>query len=1162
MMFLFLAVLLVAGSVAAQSQFGTISGRVTDATGAVVPQAKVNITNIATNTKDTAESNDEGIFVLANLPTGTYEITVEKTGFKKLSSKVTLAIAQRLDLDFKLELGQITEVITVTEAALVINTVSGELATEITGRDLENLPLLTRNPYNLVALAAGASDTGSVTGDTRGLGIAVFGARTSSVNFMLDGGENNDTFVAGLGQTVPLDAVQEMKVQTNSTTAEFGRNMIVTNVVTKGGTNDFHGSAYEYYRGAALSSSTFDDNANGTPKANFVRNQFGGSAGGAIIKDKLFYFGSIEGQRVRSAASARFFVPTAAFMAASSANTTGFINAFGGAPASNCSDQAITAQQIVEDVEGGGPGSYAGAPLLDSNTLAPIPAATQLFCRTTLSQPTDSGGGDPQNTWLATGRIDWRVSDKTTFFGRYAFSYSKFFDGSVSFSPFEGFNTGQVNKNQNLNLTLTHSFSPRLFNETRAIYNRIFNLQPLGSAAATTPCWQYDFFSNSPTGDLIVFPGYVPDVCSFAGIPFGGPQNIYQTFSGFTYSLGKHTVKWGGQFLHMRDNRSFGAYENAYFDSFSMQNMLDGVVDFIFAAVDPRGKTVGDTYDPAAPPVGDGPYQFPSFTRHFHYNELAFYVEDSWRVTPRVTLTAGLRWEYFGVLHSPENERFLDANLYLDAVGSVPPLTGTKSVYESVRDARFRRTNQFYRPDYADFAPRIGLAWDVFGDGRTVARAGYGIYYDRNFGNAVFNAIQNPPNYAVVSLGVSAPIDPNQFNTLASAGATTISSSARMLNNDMVTAYAQQWNATIEHDILGKGVLVSLSYIGTKGDKLYSLNNLNQRGSCLLLVSVVPGSPCDPVAVAGNASRINQTGLTGMNRRGNEGMSRYHGMALEVKTRRLANTGLSIKSNYTWSHSLDNVSSFFADSTFEGLFGFGFRDPYNPALDMASSSNDIRHRGTISGVWEVPFGKDQAGFARQALYGWTLSGIFTAQTGGTFSVYDGSPASQCALSGTNFCFPILTGSSVPGITDTPVTGSPNQFVLYNLGSFYQTQADYCAANSLNSPLGPLTGTGCTAVIANLRADLTSPRNLFRTPGIWNVDAGVYKDFFLPWEGHKLQLRAEFFNLFNHSNLYADAGTNVFVGGGADTVTAKRGVIPTYPNTYERRNIQVALRYTW
>ncbi len=1190
----FVAALLLAflgtSSASAQTQFGSVRGVVRDPQGAAVPDAKVVLSNMATNLSQETATNGEGLYVVANVAPGSYEIKISKEGFRTSRQRLTVGVAETVALSFALELGNVSETVTVTESAVTINTTSGEIARTISSRELDTLPLITRNPYALISLAPGAAETGRVTGDMRGgngnagegLGLAVGGARTSSINFMLDGSENNDTFVAGVGQVVPLDAVQEFKVQSNSTTAEFGRNSINTNVITKSGTNSFHGSAYEFYRGAALSTATFDDKANDQPKSGFVRNQFGASAGGPVIKDKVFSFGSFEGVRIRSTTLQQFFIPTQDFLNVSSADTSAFVTGFGGLPSSNCADQTITAQDIVETIEGGGAGSYASSPLLDANTGAAIPAATQLFCRTSLRRPFDSGAGNPQNTWLATGRVDYVHSSKTNFFARYAYQKNELSPGTVSFSPFEGFTTGLTAKNQNVGATLTHSFSSNLFAELRGTYNRVNSLLPLGSAPATTACWQYDLFNQTQAfgGQLIVFPGYVPDVCAFAGIPFGGPQNIYQGHGGMTWLRGRHTLKWGGSYFHMRDNRTFGAYENAYFDTFSMQGMIDGAVDFIFAAVDPKGHVPGETYCITAPcPAGsslDGPLGFPSFTRHYHYNELAGYVEDSVKLTRRFTLTAGLRYEYYGVHHSPANEKLLDANLYLDAVGSVPPLTAQKSIFEQVRDARFRRTNQFYRADYNNFAPRIGIAYDVFGNGRTVFRAGYGIYYDRNFGNAVFNAIQNPPNYAVLSFtptGVT--IQPNQFDTVGQLGGSfVVSSSARMLNNDLVTAYSQQWNATVDQNLFGKGIITSVSYLGYKGDKLYSLNNLNQRGACLLLVQAVPGSPCNPAG--GNSSRINQTGLTGMNRRGNEGLSRYHALALEVRTQQIASTGLNLNGTYTWAHSIDNESSFFGDSNFEGFSGFGFRDAYNPAADRASSSNDIRHRGTISGTWEIPAMRNQPGMLGRVLGGWSLSGIFVAQTGGAFPVYDGSTSGQCVNSGTNFCYPVLTGTgSIPAMTDID-TGNPNSFNLYDLGAsgVFTTQAAFCAANSLSTPIGTFGGgasvgqppfnytasqdiTACTAALINLRADLVSARNLFRTPGIWNIDGAVLKDFRMPWEGHKIQFRAEFYNLVNHSNLYAFPGTNVF-SGSASFVEGKRGVTPS--NTRERRNIQLALRY--
>jgi outer membrane receptor protein involved in Fe transport len=1127
-----LAVLALLGGVAlAQTQFGIVTGRVTDAQGAVIASAKVTLTNLSTNVQDIAQSNAEGIYLFANVPAANYEVKVEKEGFRAAVRKITVEVAQRFSADFSLDVGAVTETIEVSGSAVAVNTISGEISREITSSDVANMPLLTRNPYNLVQLSAGAVTTDGVSGDNRGLGVSIAGARTSSVNFMLDGSENNSTFDATVAQVVPLDAVQEFKVQVSTTTSEFGRNAAVTNVITKSGTNNIHGSLYEYYRGAGLSTTPYEDKANNTPKANFVRNQFGASLGGPFIKDKTFYFGSFEAIRVRSVSTARFFVPTQEFYNASSANTKAFLDAFGGLPASNCSDVAMTAADF------GG--------LNDANG-NPIPAATNLFCRGTYRRVDDNGGGLPQNTLMWTGRVDHHFTDRTSLLTRYAWYDENDFAGTNSFSPYQGFNTGITTRAHNLNATLTHAFSPQLFNELRLTYNRYNNLQPLGEAPSTTPCWQYRSYRSTPTGDFIVFPGYVPDVCSFAGIPFGGPQNVYQFGTGFTYNRGKHTFKWGAQYLHMRDNRTFGAYENAYERTNSMQSMIDGLVDRVTVAIDPNGHVAGEVYDTAV----DGPFRFPRFDRHFHYNEFAFYGEDSIKLTSRLTLTAGLRWEYFGVLHSPENEKYLDANLYLNAVGSF----AGKSIFEQVRDARFRRTNHFYKSDYGDYGPRVGLAWDVRGNGRTILRTGYGLYYDRNFGNAVFNAIQNPPNYASVTLSRTGlgPIKPNQFDTLAAAGGATltIASSARMLDNDMRTAYSAQWNATIEHDILGKGALLTISYLGANGYRLYSLNNLNQVGSCLRAPTINPGCQPDPALSAFSSladTRLNQTGLTGMNRRGNEGMSRYNALTTEVKIRQLGQTGLSLTGNWTWSHSIDNESSFFADSLWESDAGFGFRDPYNPSLDRASSTNDIRHRGTIMASWAVPWARNLTGIAGQMLGGWNVSSIFTTQTGGAFSLYDDNGLCY-GYDGTNFCFPVQTGP-VPRRTETP-TGDPNSFVLYNFANSYMDLPTYCS--------GQADPVMCEMTLWQLTPEKLAPRNQFRTPGMYNWDFALLKDFKLPREGMKLQFRAEAFNLLNHSNMYGVVDTN-FMSSTAG-VLGKKGVPLT--GAKERRNIQLALRLTF
>jgi hypothetical protein len=1151
------------GTALAQSQYGTVSGRVLDSTGATVPDAKLVLANLATNAKQEGKSGADGLYLFANVIAGEYTVTAEKAGFKKTSVRIIVDVAQRLTADISLEVGQVTETVTVSAVSVEVNTVSGDLSRVITPREMESLPLLTLNPYNLIALTAGAAQTSAVLGDARGAtggisgeggGFAINGARTSAVAYLMDGGENTDTFTASPAQTVPVDAVEEFRVQTNNMTSEFGRNAAVTNLITKSGTNAFHGSAYEYYRGAALSTNPFDNNARGLPKPNFVRNQFGASSGGPIFKDKTFFFGSFEAIRVRSSATSTFIVPNANFLADAAPSAVSFLNAFGGAPTSD-PNNCLTAQTIVETVEGNGAGTYAANPLINPNTNAVIPAGTSLLCRASVLGPVDAGGGLAQNTWLATGRIDHRFTQNTALFGRYAFARSDNPPGANSLSPYQGFNTGIATRSQNGNLTLSHTFSPKVFSETRASYNRFSQDQPLASAPITAPCLTYLNTLNTPSGEPIVFPGYLPTVCAFASLPSGGPQNVYQAYQGFTWAHGRHTFKFGGGYTHIRDNHTFGALSSAFERTNSFQGLLNGTVDRIQVAINPRGHVPGDVYSTAT----DGPFISPSFTRHYHYNETAFYGEDSVKLTRRLTVTAGLRWEYFGVLHSPDGERGLDANLFLNSLGSVAPLVAGKDIFQQVRDARFSRTTQLYRPDYNNFGPRLGFAYDVFGNGRTVVRGGYGLFYDRNFGNALFNVIQNPPNYSVITLSGAAltTINPNQFTQLGNVGgaALTITSSARMLDNNLRTAYSEQWNLTVEHDLFGKGLVASVSYVGTNGFRLYSLNNLNPIGGCVRDPSI--NAVCNPASAAGSfrASRLNQSGLTGMNRRGNEGFSRYNGLSFELRSRQIGNTGLLLSGNYTWAHSLDNESSFFGDSAFEGAFGFGFRDPYNPALDKSSSANDIRHRVAISGTWAVPFAKGFHGVAGQILDGWNLSAIYIAQTGGAFSVYDGSGNALCSgFDGTNFCYPVITGA-VPKMTDVPNGNAQNSFALYDVSGTFQNQEQFCAGAA-----SPLT---CSANLNQLTPKLLSPRNLFRTPGIWNLDTAILKDFRLPWEGKKLRFRAELFNPFNHSNLYATSGSNQFAGSGpagTSIITASRGL--TNDGRQERRNIQLALRFTF
>src|SRR6185436_3693900 len=392
-----------------------------------------------------------------------------------------------------------------------------------------------------------------------------------------------------------------------------------------------------------------------------------------------------------------------------------------------------------------------------------------------------------------------------------------------------------------------------------------------------------------------VLPGYFSTANTLGNaIPFGGPQNLYQVFSSATYVRGNHNLKLGGQYLHLRDNRTFGAFQNAIADFVSVQDFINGNVRDYEIAVDPQGKLPGE--------VLNAPFVPPSFTRHYRYNETAWYAQDTYKIRPRLTATLGVKYEYFGVLHSPGNESALDSNFYLGS-GS--------NYFEQIANGRFDLTtnqtgslkNRLFKPDYNNFAPRIGLAYDLRGDGRTVLRAGYGIFYDRNFGNVLFNVIQNPPNYAVLFAGedngaAAITANVNQYGALAPVSGVSYSSSARALNENMRTAYANVWNVNAQHELASKYV-ISVAYAGSNGIKLYSLNNINRRGSGELL-----GRP---------GTRLN-TDITNINFRSTDGHSNYHSLQTSVDSRYIQSAGLQFRLAYTWSHAIDNESSTFGDS--------------------------------------------------------------------------------------------------------------------------------------------------------------------------------------------------------------------------------------------------------
>ncbi len=1129
-----------------QAESGVINGNVTDKTGAVVVGAKVTATSVDTGLVRTATTQSAGEYTITNLPPKTYDVTIDAQGFQKFTQRVKVGVGSVNDVSAKLGVTGASTTVEVTGSAevAVVNTENQTLSQTINSKQMVDLPTLTRNPYDLVATS------GNVTEDNnsaRGAGYAINGARSADTDILLDGGENVDLFTATVGQSVPLDTVQEFSVLTNNFTAEYGRaGGGVVNVATKSGTNSFHGSLYEFNRLSALAANTYNNDANDINKPGFTRNQFGYSIGGPIIKNKLFFFSGTEWTRVRSTSVATQSILDPAFLALPEVNsrTKDFFSAYG-----NKFVPGLSVLQNVNWQQANG-----------GNCPAPLPCNAPFGQYVQYTVPADSGGGSPQNTYSTVNRVDWNISDKSTLYGRYALYSEDDFAGTINASPYAGYNTGQTNFNQNVVINYTHVFTPSFVSSSKVIYNRLTNLQPLG----TNPVSPTLYTSATALPDLpgtngsLVFPGYSETTPGNA-IPFGGPQNLYQFYEDLNWTKGKHQFKFGGDYIQTRDNRQFGAYENAVESlasggdiSSAAANLVSGQLYQFQGASYPQGKypcpkDAAGHYVVSSACTLTLPVTAPSFSRNNRYNDGAWYVQDSWKVRPRLTLNLGLRWEYYGVQHNANPA--LDSNYYLGSGANL---------YQQVRNGTVQIANQspvggLWAQDKDNFAPRVGFAWDVFGDGSTSLRGGYGLGYERNFGNVTFNVIQNPPNYAVVSLvaGSDVPVLPiytDNAGPLAGTGTKFLPGvSLRAVQQNLPTAYTQFWSASIDRQVMRNSVL-SVEYAGSKGTGLYDIANLNDAG----YGSAFLGDPR-------TTNRVNYQ-YTNINYRGGSGFSNYNGLNVKFSTSNLFNKGLQLVANYTYSHSIDNLSSTFSDG-YSSFYGLGYLDAYNPSLDKGNSDYDTRNRFVVSGVWDLPWMKNSSNaVARQILGGWSMSPVFKVHSGYPFSIYD------CTnLGATGYTCPrYVPGVPVPGSgsanVNNPIPGSPNLFNYLPL-PLDSTGVPVGNGNVLAVPnCTGLYGVGCSFT---QNGQTIGQRNGYQSPGYWNIDFVAMKNFKLT-ERFTMQFRGEFYNIFNHHNMYIQA-TNLDIenGTGVTAIQAVNGepsagsFNSTLPD--ERRNIQFALK---
>lgn len=1098
-----LLALVVFSGVALAQETGQIIGTVKDANGAVVAGATVTIKNDVTGLTRTASTNNEGGFIVTNLQSGTYTVTVAQAGFANFEQKVILTVGSKFSVEATLRAGGVTGSVDVVGGGIAeVNTQEQQLSTVVSQKQLTELPTLTRNAYSLVGISGNAS---SADPSGRGAGFAINGQRAASTSILLDGGENVDTFTASIGQSTPLDSVGEFRVITSNFSAEYGRaSGGIVNAVTKGGTNEFHGSIYAFNRISKLASNGFDNNAKGIERGVFTRNQFGYAVGGPIIKNKLLFFNSTEWTRVRSAGDVIAYVPTAQLIAASSPATRAFFAAYGQLAAT-----ASGAPRTVADVMADR-GIAAG-----SGAFSALPANLPAFQRVRYTVPADLGGGTPQNSYQTVTRIDWNLSDKTQVYGRYAIEDQFFLEGTNATSPYEGFSAGATAFNQNALVSITHQFTNTLISQTRLVYNRLGNDQPLGAKGTTPTLYFFPNFGASMFGDPAALPGILP-FSPGTGLPFGGPQNIGQISNDLSWTKGSHTFRFGGQYVYLQDNRTFGAYQTAsetlggnFNYTQSLNNFVVGQLIQFQAAVNPQGKFPGET---VTLPVGP-----PSFSRSNRYHEFAFYFNDSWRVNSRLTLNLGVRYEYYGVQKNGNPD--LDSNFYFGS-GS--------TIFERIRNGSVKKASAaggLWQPDKNNWAPRLGFAWDVFGDGKTSIRGGYGLAYERNFGNVTFNVIQNPPAYAVLSVfpadvGGVIPISVSNAGPLAgNVGSRVLPrTSLRHVREDIVNAYAHFWSAAFEREI-ARNTKVSVEYTGSAGRALYSLENINRAGTGLRYLNSTVA--CAPFTATNRMNCL----YTNINTRANNGYSDYNALIASLESNNLLNTGLTLTARYTFGQTKDNLSSTFSESG--NNFNLGLLDPFDPSLDYGYADFDLRSRFVASYIWEVPFFKNSSNWAaKNILGGWSLTGIATVRSGAPFTVFD-------CTNGLTVCLRLIPTAPLsfgaPG--QLIGTANPNEFTYINLSQ--QTPSTFTDISGFTE-VGPFP------------ANMTR-RNSFRGPGFWNVDMGFYKNINIT-ERYKLQLRGEVYNIFNHANVFVD-------GGNAEVNV---GYVPAFKAG--RRNTQLAVKF--
>ena len=1035
--------LILAVTARGQTFRGSIVGTVVDQSQAPVPNAQVTARNQGTGVARSTVTGDAGNYTIPELPIGTYTVTIEAAGFATVTQpdvSVTVATEQRVDAT--LTPAKVQSVIEVRAQAPLVQSTTNVLGGTLEAPQLANLPVNGRDYTKLIFLNPGVTGSPDQITDSPGSfgEFSVNGARGRANNFLLDGTDMNDGYrndptinqagVFGTPATIlPVDAVAEVAVLSNFA-PEYGRNAgAVVNIVTKSGTNQFHGTAAEYLRNEALDARNFFNDAIGgvvPPKTSFHNNQFGGSLGGPIVKDKTFFFADYEGQRETGGLNSESCVPSPGIIAAAS--------------------RGITVNPVISALLARNPWPAPNSGTPDScSSGGNLSATTRIF--------------NSINSVI--GKIDGNLTDKDMLTGRYYYgtSIQSFPLGLQGGGLLPGYNTLTPTNINLISLSYLHTVSPTKINELRAGFNRFaetffpedHTFNP-GSIGLDTGVGTRDF--GLPT---IVVSGFAP-IGGNTSLPRGRVDYNYQLIDDFSWKLNRHELKFGYEFRRTPITQFFDENHRGQLKFSSLTTFLEGTPS--------SGRSAeGNSY------------------RNTAQNSHAFYAQDSFRWTRQLTLNFGVRWDYFGVIHEKHN-----------LFSNFDPVNGLRMVGAD-------GLSSLYQPDYRNFAPRVSVAYDVTGSGKTVVRAGWGIFYDlfsQDFflGQLPFNTFNPGPAYngigpdpILFSFSTASQIVAGQpvFTGFSATDVFAVDQHIR-------TPYMENYNFNVQRQ-LGNFAVLQVSYVGSEGHRLFRYRDINQvrdpaqdctnSPATLSLVCVHPfdSGPFPPPA-------SNTPTFVYVNYFEASANSNYNSLQTSLRLRNYH--GLQTTINYTWAHSIDNASDgqdFVPNATQPD-------NSFNSANEKGNSNFDVRNRFVAIVNYTFP---TREGPWSKLSNGWGVDSTVTLQSGQPFNLnlfdnYNGS--------GEFFPRPDVVGNPYAG------TSSPNDFI--NLASF----AVPCTFYSGAVPAGGSGFAGAcnpsTLHFGNMG------RNSLVGPPFKQWDLSLYKDTQVT-ERLKVQFRAEFYNVLNHPN---------------------------------------------